>query len=288
MKMSIVKGKISHPFVCVDSATNKYFEIDREGNVLLEKQLSGSCFDIWILPDGNLLCPFYNGVTSGFRIFDRQGQDVRIYTLPEGSLEIFACQPLRNGHVVLGDLRQRSLLEIDENDEIVCRTPIFYDQENQHEVMRAPRLSLDGDSYFVVQPGLKKIIRYSRSGEILWQADTHPDTFDVIEEPDGKLLYSSIEGIFELDREGREVWSVTPGDIPEIGLCWALALQLLPNGNIAVCNWLGHGKERQGIPLFEINREKQVVWSCALQEQILNISSFHLLDSVGEPYRSQK
>ncbi len=269
---------VTHSFLCVDSATRKCSAIDADGNIIFEKQLWGSCFDIWLLSNENILVPLYSPEKSGFIVFDREGNDVRNYILPEGSYEVFGCQPLENGNIVLGDLRGKCLLEVNVQNEIVSRTPLFYDGENIHEVMRMPRLCRDGKSYLVVQPGIRKIIKYNKAGDILWQADTHRDTFDVVEKENGNLVYSAMEGVFELDTNGNEVWRVTREDIPRMNLCWALALKLSKDGNIVICNWLGHGHTGEGVPIFEVTAEKEVVWSCAIQDRIVNMSSFWLLD----------
>ncbi len=268
-----------HPFICVDSTNARYYEIDEEGEIVHMSRLPGCCFDIWRLPDGNRLCAVFSMGVNGYALLDGQGNTIRTYSLPEGAFEVFGCQPLPNGNVLLGDLQGKRLVEVDPEGAMVCVTPLFYDGDHGHEVMRMPRLCRNGKDYLVTQPGIRKIIRYAKDGTILWQAHTRPDTFDALEKKDGTVLYSCIEGIFQIDREGNEIWGVTPADLPEVGLCWALGLQLLPSGNVVVCNWLGHGKEGRGVPIFELDSRGKVVWQCKIHEKFRTLSSFHLLDT---------
>ncbi len=268
-----------HPLACVDTATNQYFALNEAGEILCQKKLPGFAFDLWVLPNGDRLVPFYGFGSSGFVVFDEQGNDKRLYTCPEGVDELFGCMPMPNGNVLLGDLQGKCLTQIAPDDTVVCKTPLFYDQENIHEIMRMPRLAKNGKDFWVVQPGLCAICCYAPDGQMLHQVPTRGDSFGVIEADNGNLIYSSIHGVFEVDLQGNEVWSLLPGDVPEMGWQWVLSLQLLQNGNLVLCNWLGHGHDGQGIPLFEVNRQKEVVWSCPVQDTIRNISAFHLLDT---------
>lgn len=275
--MGNVFGSVRHPFLCVDSSTQCYFEFDNDGQVVHKIPFTGYSFDIWHLPDDTVLTCFY-GDGSGFRIFNRNGKILREYKADAASLEIFGCLPMPNGDVVLGDLRKKALIRIDAKNHIVAVTPLSYEAENLHEVMRMPRLTRDGKNFLVTQPGIKKIRKYAPDGTILGEVDTRPDTFVAIEKDNGNLVYSCIEGIFEVDASGKEVWSVLPQEIPEIGFCWALGMELLDNDDLVVCNWLGHGHDGEGIPLFQITKEKKIVWSCAVQKEAINLSNFQLLD----------
>jgi hypothetical protein len=38
---------------------------------------------------------------------------------------------------------------------------------------------------------------------------------------------------------------------------------MLPNGNILLCNYLGHGHIGKNPHLYEVTRDKQLVWSYA-------------------------
>jgi hypothetical protein len=72
----------------------------------------------------------------------------------------------------------------------------------------------------------------------------------------GNTVISGQSGIVEVDPAGKNVWRLNVTDVPELGIRWFAGVQVLPNGNLFVCN--AGGK----VPVFEINREKHIVWQC--------------------------
>ena len=272
--MSIIKGTKKHRFICTDTGPQKLYEFDENGNIVWEHFISCYAFDIWCMPNETFLFCHYGSDPSGVKIVDRKGTVLFHYDTKN---EVFGCQPLENGNILVGELRQKRLVEVDKNADIVKEIPVFYDKDNLHEVMRTSRKCKNGD-YLVAQPGLCKIIRYDSAGNILKQYNTNPDSFGVLEEENGNILYTCKSGLYELDKDGNEIWSVTNDDVPQMNIKWLLGMQLLPDGNVVVCNWLGHDCEHQGCPLFEVNREKQIVWSCHCEYLADNMANFQLLD----------
>jgi hypothetical protein len=55
--------------------------------------------------------------------------------------------------------------------------------------------------------------------------------------------------------QGVEEWRVEAKNPQD---CW-----MLPNGNILLCNYLGHGHIGKNPHLYEVTRDKQLVWSYA-------------------------
>ena len=272
--MDIVQGTSRHAFLGTDTSTEKLIQIDPNGTIVWEHHVGHTVFDLWVLSNQNILYCHYGKGPSGVRIIDHAGT---VLTQYQTEHEIFGCQPLSDGNILVGELRQKQLVEVDPAGDIVRKIPIFYDAENMHEVMRIPRKMKDG-TYMVIQPGLQKIIRYSQTGEILWQAKTRPDAFGFVEKDDGNIVYTCMDGLGELDQNGKEVWSVFPEDIPQIQVKWLLGIQRLHNGNYVCCNWLGHNHEQEGIPMFEITPQKQVVWTCACQYITENLANFQILN----------
>ena len=46
-------------------------------------------------------------------------------------------------------------------------------------------------------------------------------------------------------------------------LQFVLGINRLENGNTIVCNWLGWDAKGKGVPLFEVTKDKKVVWQVA-------------------------
>lgn len=270
----MMQAGYGHPFLGTDSSTEKLIEMDAAGNIVWELHIGKIVFDLWVLPDETILYCHYGNGPSGVKRITRSGEVLFSY---ETEYEIFSCQPFEDGSVLIGQLRQKCLTLIAPDGTVAKQIPVFYDRENMHEVMRGARRLRDG-SYAVVQPGLNKLIKYDESGNILWQADIRPDAFGVVERENGNLIYSCMDGLGELDASGKEVWSLRPEDVPEVDIRWLLGIQLLPNGNIVCCNWLGHGHEREGVPMFEVTPQKEVVWMQDCRNITENLANFQLLD----------
>ena len=77
-----------------------------------------------------------------------------------------------------------------------------------------------------------------------------------------------VGGIRIVDPEDQVVWSLEPGDIPEVDLQFVLGIELLPNGNLMVANWLKKPSEKRGIKLFEVDRDKKVVRTFPWTEEL--------------------
>ena len=87
--------------------------------------------------------------------------------------------------------------------------------------------------------------------------------------------------------EGKIVWGLSANDLPGNPLRFVAGVQRLPNGNTIVCNWGGHGHVRKQPQIFEVTRDKRVVWQFddKASKQFRTIASAQLLDVDGEPLR---
>lgn len=273
--MELFKGEKRYPFICTDTGTQKLIEFDKDGNIVWEFFIGSYSFDMHLLKDNTILYCHYGNGQSGVSIIDRNGNIIFDYNKTER--EVFSCQPLENGNILVGELREKRIIEINRQGNIVKEIPVFYDKDDLHEVMRSVRKSKDGN-YFAVQPGLCKIIKYSESGKILWEADTLPYTYGIVEKDNGNIVYTCQTALVEIDNNGKEIWKLTVDDVPEMGIKWLLGLSLSDNGNIIVCNWLGHGFEKQGVPLFEISHDKKVVWAFDCREITENMANFQIIN----------
>jgi hypothetical protein len=82
----------------------------------------------------------------------------------------------------------------------------------------------------------------------------------------------------EVNAKGREVWKISKEDFPELKLNWITGIEELPNGNLLICNWLGHNRNGKGIPLFEVTKKKKIVWYFTdnlLTKSISNVCLMH-------------
>ena len=81
-----------------------------------------------------------------------------------------------------------------------------------------------------------------------------------------------------VDAQNNVVWEVAQNDIPGNVLGFAAGLQRLPNGNTVIANWPGHGGDPAQPQVFEITREKAVVWEVK-NPALKMISCIQILDA---------
>lgn len=269
------KNITKHAFLAADTILNKLIEIDENGDTVWEFDTSRIVFDLCGVEQNKILYCYYGGDTddSGVKIIDRDGNTYFHYKTKH---EIFSCQPLENGGVLVGELQQNRLVETDANGNITKIIPFDYKGSNPHESMRSARKLADG-TYMVVSPGSEKIFILDDSGKSIREYNTRHDTFGAVIRPNGNIVYSCMEGLAELDKNGNEVWTLLDGDVPGINIRWILGITLRSNGNIVCTNWLGHGHVGEGVPVFEVSPDKQVVWTCDCRSKYPNISNIYLL-----------
>jgi len=104
---SFVEGK---PFACTDYSAKKVFLVGPDGKVTWE-YASGTCNELWVLPNGNLL--FNTGF--GVREVTREKQVVFDYTTKS---EVYACQRLANGNTLVNYGTDGTIREVTPDGEI--------------------------------------------------------------------------------------------------------------------------------------------------------------------------
>lgn len=268
-----ITGNIKHSFLCSDTERAKLCFIDESGVITNEIDNVFGTFDLWVLPNNNVMYAHNSGLdTAGVTVIDKDGAVIMHY---RAGKELFSCQPLENGNILLGLLGEPELREIDLKFNVINSIAVDYEGLS-HEGMRLARKV--NDAYYLVQPGINKIRKLNLNGEIIKEYDIHPDAFGLVVLENGNIVYTCMSGAYELDQNGAEVWSLTNNDVPEINIRWLLGVQLLSNGNLVFTNWMGHGHLDEGVHFFEVNKQKQVVWSLDSRGTLLMPATLQILD----------
>ena len=105
----MISGSEKHRFICTDSGCGKLYWFDEEGNITKEFHVDAACYDVWALPDGNILYPHFGKGSDGVSIVTPDGALVFRY---ETKGEVFGCQPLPNGNILTGELIPKRLCEV--------------------------------------------------------------------------------------------------------------------------------------------------------------------------------
>lgn len=268
----------NHSFACTDYTRGKVFIISDSGKVEWEYPAE-RCNDIWVLPNGNLLFNTGNGVKE----VTREKEVVFSY---ESMSEIYACQRLANGNTFIGECNSGSLLEVAPNGNIVKKIRLLPDSvDGGHFFMRNAR-KLPNGNYLVAHYGLDKVCEYDSTGKTLREIPIKGGPHSVIRLPNDNTLIACSDHngdprVVEVDTAGKITWQLTKNELPGIELEFMTGMQILPNGNLVLTNWLGHNKFGKAPHAFEITRNKKVVWVYKDNSTLETMSSIQLLDVPG-------
>lgn len=298
----IQTGK-GHHFACTDYSGKKVFIVNTAGKVEWE-YATGSCNDLWVLPNGNLLFNTGTGVQEVTRdkkvVFDYKGSPFKRAVKQkggpakevEGPSEIYACQRLANGNTFIGECNTGRLLEVTPEGKIVKDVRLLpKGKDGGHGYIRNARVLANGN-YLVTHNGEEVVREYDPQGKMVREIPAPGGPHSAIRLPNGNTLISCGDRpgghqVFEVDPAGKTVWQVKDDELPGISLKFMAGLQRLPNGNTVMSNWLGHGQFGKGPHLIEVTPDKKVVWTFSDHQTMKTISSIQLLDVPGDPIKGE-
>ncbi len=212
--------------------------------------------DVWLLPNGNVLFPYSvsNGLDNAESGAMEVTPDKRVVWQFKTRGQVYSCQRMADGNTLIGATQQGKLLVVSPAGEVV-RSFAIRNAAAGHGSMRNVR-ALPGGGFLVAEESARAAREYDAEGRLLREFKTPFPTYSAIRLPSGHTVTCGKTGIVEFDAEGRPVWELTSADVPELGMRWFAGLQVLPNGNLFICNAGGR------VPFAEISREKKVVWRC--------------------------
>ena len=275
------EAAITHSYVSFGAATEI---ISDKGEVLW--RYPASTRDGWMLPNGNLLLTLSKNKDYPGGAVIEVTRDMKVLFEYKGTQsEVNTAQALPNGNIVLTEAGANPrVLEIERSGKIVVEFPLQCQNTNHHMESRMAR-KLDNGNYLVPQL-LDKVVReYTPQGKIVWEFKTPEEPkdswpFTAIRIPNGNTIVNLTHGnsVVEVDPSGKIVWQCSNADLPDTfkDPCGA---QWLPNGNIVVASYAAKG---DAIKLFEINRDKKIVWS-RQDGKPHGIHEFQILDTNGKP-----
>jgi hypothetical protein len=157
-----------------------------------------------------------------------------------------------------------------------------------HDQFRGTRKTKAGH-YLVSRKGERQIEELDGDGRSLRRIDVPGDVHETLLLPDGHLLVACGDGhkILEFDEALKVVWSLDENELPGNPLRLMAGLQRLPNGNTVFCNYLGHGHVGEQPHVFEITRDKKIVWTFADHQHFKVINQIQLLDVPGDATKGE-
>ena len=269
---------IGRAMLLADYGGGKVCRIDKAGKVTWEMPAPGTQ-DIWMLPDGNVLYTYNKGV----RIATPDKKVVWEYKTDKAN-EIHACQPLKDGKVMIAESGPMRIVEVDRDLKIVKEVKLTTTCKNTHGQMRNAR-KLDTGNYLVGQVSEGILREYDPTGKIVRDIRQN-NAFGGLRLPNGNTIVACGDAhlITEVDPQGKVVWQITENELPGNPLRFIGGLRLAPNGNLIVANWGGHGHIGQQPQVFEVSRDaqKKVVGVIHDDVHFKTISGIFVLDEQGK------
>lgn len=208
--------------------------------------------------------------------------------------EVNSTHPTNEGTYVITEAGpQPRLLELDRNGKVVNEFPLACQKPNHHMQTRMARKLADG-TYLAPHLLDFAVKQYDKDGTVLSELDTtvegdekrsiHTWPFTAIRHGDGYTLVCCTNGnrVVDFDASGNVVWQLTNDDLPGPWLQDPCGGQVLPNGNVVITSYAGGRKDPHAPKLFEVNRDKKVIWTYS-DGQSVGIHHFQILDTNGQP-----
>jgi len=243
-----------HAFLCSDHVHDRVYILDEKGDIRWEYAVPHPQ-DVWMLPNGNVLTTYYEGV----REVTRDKQIVWEYKT-QAPNQIPNCQPLPNGNIMIGIVGECRLIEVNRKGEIVHQVQLSTTIKEPHAQFRMCRMTPEG-TYLVPFTAEGAVREYDRDGRLIRTFPAKPSPVCALRLQDGHTLISAGGAVTEYDRNLNVVWELNEIDIPDINIAILAGIQRLPNGNTVVCNWnTQDGGGKDGAHIFEVTPDKRVVW----------------------------
>lgn len=267
-------SKITHGFLVTGGET--YLQ-DGQGKVLWSYPKSTR--DGWVLPNGNFLLAL-SKANDGGSVAEVTRDGKVVFEFKGTQSEVNTVQPLPNGNILLTEAGDRPrLLEVARDGKVVVEVPLQAQTKDHHLQTRMSRKLANGN--YLVPQLLDKVVReYQPDGKIVWEVATPNWPFTAIRLDNGNTLINCTIGnlTIEVDKDAKTVWQVSNDDFAEKPFDDACGAQRLPNGNTVITAY--HAKPGQ-IKLFEVTREKKIVWTYTDQRPA-GIHHFQILDTNGK------
>lgn len=274
----------AHPFLCTDSGGGKVALVSADGIIEWEHACEHPQ-DCWALANGNILFCHKGGAME----MTRKNEIAWEYKAPANA-EVHACQPLPDGRVLVVECGTSRILEIDRAGKIAkeIKLPAPPAAVQLHDQYRGVRKTLAGH-YLVCRKGEHRIDELDTAGKVLRTIAVPGDVHEAVLLPDGHLLVDCGDGhrIIELDQKDKVVWEIGENELPGNPLRLVAGCQRLPNGNTVFCNYLGHGHLGEQPHVFEVTRDKKIVWSFADHAHFKTVNQIQVLDVPGDPAKGE-
>jgi hypothetical protein len=250
-------------------------EISAEGAKLWEHQTPSLTVMFTVLSNGNVFFP-HGGEQRGAQEVNREHQVVWSYQSTAG--ELLGGERLANGNSLLGEGGPALALELGPDKNVVGSTPVTTSEATAHGQIRHVHRLASGN-VLVALEGEGAARELDQQGKTVWEYLGVSKIHEAIRLPSGNTLIGGGESkkVLEITPSGQIAWQLEPSDVPELGLAWITSVQVLKNGDLLVCNWLG-ANGGTGVHAFQVTRDKHVVWKLDDHQLLKSATTVTALD----------
>lgn len=283
------KDETTHGFLACGKET---YIVDGSGNKTWT--YPHSTRDGYVLENGNILLTLNKGKQySGGAVVEivPDGGETLIWKGTQS--EVNSAQPTESGTYVITEAGPKPrLIEVDRTGKVITEFALACQKQNHHMQTRMARKLPDGT---FLAPHLLNfaVLHYNAAGKVIGKLDTtvpgdvdhavHTWPFTAIRHGEGQTLVCCTNGnrVADFDSNGEIVWQLTNDDLPGPWMQDPCGGQVLPNGNIVITSYAGGRKDPSAPKMFEVTRDKKVVWKYADGKQF-GIHHFQILDTNGK------
>lgn len=244
--------------------------------------------DGYVLPNGNILICWADEIQE----YNKNKAIIFTYTRKSEETELSAVERLANGNTMIVESgKAPQIIEVNKAGKIVSSTPIQPDSDDTHMQTRMAR-KLKNGNYLAPHLLAFAVKEYDAKGNIVRVIKTDLDElggreaenwpFTAIRLANGNTLTTLTHGnkVVEFDKMGKVVWKVTNDDIAEHPFQDPCGAERLSNGNTVIASY---GAKEGTIKLFEITRDKKLVWTYSGY----NVHDFQVLTTHGLPVKGE-
>lgn len=258
-----------------EGGQSRLVEISPDGKQAWDQKLPPVAVVFHPLENGHVLFA-HSGNPTGVEEVDRKGDIVWKYH--SKAAEVLGFERLPNGNVLVAEQGPCQAVEVDRDGKIVSTVPMKTTEQGPHrQVRRIHRL--DNGNVLAAHEGEGAVREYDGKGNTVWEYGGIENVFEAIRLDNGNTLIGcgTQKRIIEVTPDKQVVWEFKADDAPELNLTWITSLQVMPNGNYVIANFL-RGSEGKGAHAFEVTKEKNVVWTFADHAMVTSITMVKVLD----------
>ena len=254
---------------------NRMIELDAAGKVVWEHKPPSIAVLFQVLPNGNVLYA-YGGKPTGVREVTRKGEEVWNYV--SKCPQVLGCERMPNGNTLVAEQGPCQAVEVNLKGEVVRVTPLKTSHESYHLQVRNIHKLANGN-ILAAHEGEGAVREVDVDGKVVWEYTGVENAGDARRLPNGNTLIScgTQKRVLEVTPGKQIAWQFAAADAPELNITWVSSIQLLPNGNVIVGNFL-RGQEGKGAHAFEVTRDKKVVWKWDDHSFIKSLTTVRALD----------